>query len=76
MKTRVVCISVGVPEAQRVKNPPADAGDPGMIPVLGRSPGGGNGNPLKYSCLENFMNGGAWGTTVLGVTKSRTQLSN
>ena len=36
-----------------VKNPPANAGDAGSIPGLGRSPGGGNGNPLQYSCLEN-----------------------
>ena len=36
------------------------AGDPGSIPVLGRSPGEGNGNPLQYSCLENPMDGGAW----------------
>ena len=35
------------------KNPPANAGDVGSIPGLGRSPGGGNGNPLQYSCLEN-----------------------
>ena len=41
-----------------VKNPPANAGDMrnGLIPGLGRSPGGGNGNPLQYSCLENPMN--------------------
>ena len=36
-----------------VKNPPANAGDTGSIPGLGRSPGGGHGNPLQYSCLEN-----------------------
>ena len=38
----------------------ARAGDPGSIPGLGRSPGGGNGSPLQYSCLENPMDGGAW----------------
>ena len=38
-----------------VKNPPANAGDMGLIPGSGRSPGGGNGNPLQYSCLENPM---------------------
>ena len=59
-----------------VKNLPANAGDAGLIPGLGRSPGEGNGNPLQYSCLENPMDGGAWKTTVHGVTKSRTQLSN
>ena len=37
-----------------------NAGDPGSIPGLGRSPGEGNGNPLQYSCLDNPMNGGAW----------------
>ena len=50
-------------------------GDLGSIPVLGRSPGEGNGNPLQYSCLENPTDGGAWQATVHGVTKSRTQLS-
>ena len=37
-----------------------NAGDPGLIPVLGRFPGEGNGNPLQYSCLENLLDGGAW----------------
>ena len=37
-----------------------NAGDPGSIPALGRSPGEGNGNPLQYSCLENPVDGGAW----------------
>ena len=53
-----------------------NAGDPGLIPGLGRSPGEGNGNPLQYSCLENPMDRGAWRATVHGVTKSWTQLSN
>ena len=47
----------------------------GLIPWLGRSPGGENNNPLQYSCLENPMDKGAWQATVHGVTKSRTQLS-
>ena len=47
-------------------------GDLGSIPGLERSPGGGNGNPLHYSCLENPMNGGAWLVTVHGVAKSWT----
>ena len=58
-----------------VKNPPANTGnirDAGMIPVLGRSPGGGHGNPLQYSCLENPMDRGAWRATVYRVTKSQT----
>ena len=53
-----------------------NAGDPGLIPGSGRSPGEGNGNPLQYSCLENPMEGGAWWATVHGVTKSRTRLSD
>ena len=52
------------------------ARDPGSIPGLGRSPGGGHGSPLQYSCLENPMDRGAWHATVPGVTKSQTQLSN
>ena len=52
-----------------VKNPPANAGDMGSIPGLGRSPGKGNGNPLQYSCLENSMDRGPWWATVHGFTK-------
>ena len=47
-----------------------DVGDEGVIPGSGRTPGGGNGNPLQYSCLENSMGRGAWQATVCGVTKS------
>ena len=50
-------------------------GDVGSVPGSGRSPGEGNGNPLQYSCLENFMDRGAWLATVHGVTRSQTQLS-
>ena len=60
-----------------VKTPPADAGDPGdagLIPGLERSPGGGHGNSLQYSCLENPMDRGAWWATVHGVAQSRTRL--
>ena len=46
------------------------------IPVLGRSPGGGNGNPLQYSCLEDPMDGGAWEAAVHGITKSQTRLND
>ena len=49
-----------------------DTGDAGLIPGLGRSLGGGNGNPLQYSCLENPMDRGAWRATVHGVTESDT----
>ena len=52
-----------------------DAGDLGSIPVLGRSPGGGNDNPLQYPCLENPMDRGVWQATVRRVAKSRTQLN-
>ena len=55
-----------------VKNPPANTGDPrdaGSILGSGRSPGVGNGNPLQYSCLENYMDRGAWQAAVHSVTK-------
>ena len=63
---------MGFPGDSVVKNPPANAGDAGSIPGSGRSPGGGNGNPLQCSCLENSMDRGAWQATVHGVTKSQT----
>ena len=52
-----------------IKNRPANAGDEGSIPGLGRSPGGGNVNPLQSSCLENPLDRGAWRATVHGVRK-------
>ena len=52
-----------------VKNPSANAGDAGLIPRLGRSPGGGHGNPLQYSCMGNPMDRGAWQARVHGVAK-------
>ena len=60
------------------KKPPAnagDAGDAGLIPGSGRTPGEGNGNPLQYSGLENLKDRGAWQATGHGVAKSWTQLS-
>ena len=54
------------------KESACNAGDPGLIPGLGRSPAVGNGNPLQCSCLENSMDRGAWWTTVLGVIKTWT----
>ena len=67
---------LGFPGGSVVNNLPANAGDTGSIPGLGRSPGKGNGNPPEYSCLENPTDRGAWRATVHGVTKSQTQLSD
>ena len=53
------------------KESACNAGDPGSIPGLGRSPGEGNGNALQYSCLESPMDRGAWRATVHGVAKSQ-----
>ena len=64
------------PGGRVVKNMPANAGDAGFIIALRRAPGGGNGNSLQYSCLENPMDRGAWQTTVHGVAKNQTQLSD
>ena len=61
-----------------VKNLPANAEDirdTGSIPGLERSPGGGHGNPLQYSCLENSIDKGAWQAAVHSMAKSQTQLS-
>ena len=66
---------MGFPGGSVVKSPPASAGNTGdasSIPGSGRSPGGGNGNPLQDSFLENPMDRGAWQATVHGVTKSQT----
>ena len=71
-------LSQGFPGGTVVKNPPPKAGDKrdtGSIPGSGRSPGGGNSNPLQYSCLENPMDRGAWRATVHGNMKSQTGLS-
>ena len=68
---------VGFLSSSVVKNLPVNAGnteDMGSDPGLGRSPGGGNGNPLQYSRLDSSMDRGAWQATVHGVTKSWTQL--
>ena len=67
----------GFPGDSVVKNPPANSGDTGSIPGLGRSPGEGNGNlPPYYSCLGNPVNRGAWQATVHRVTKGQTWLSD
>ena len=59
---------------KKKKNLPANSGDLGSIPDLGRSSGEGNGSPLQYSCLENSRDRGAWRATVYRVAKSRTRL--
>ena len=68
--------SIGFPGGSDSKASAHNAGDPGLIPGLGRSPGEGNGNPLQYSCLENSMDGGAWWATVHEVAESRTTWEN
>ena len=65
----------GFPGGSVIKNPPANAGDMGSISESGRSSGGGNGNPVQYSRLENPKDRGTWWATVSGVTKSRLWLS-
>ena len=66
----------GFPDGSAVNNPPANPGDKGSFLGSGRSPGGGNGSPLQYSCLENSMDRGAWRATVHGVAKSQTRMSD
>ena len=67
---------LGFPGGSESKESACNAGDPGSIPGLGRSPGEGNDNLLQYSCLENPMDRGAWQATVHGVAKSQTRLSD
>ena len=64
----------GFPGGSDGKKSACNVGDPGSILGSGRSPGGGNGNPLQYSCLENPMDRGAWQATVLGISESQKQL--
>ena len=76
--TKSRCSSKGASQvALVVENPPANVGDirdSGLIPGSGRSPGGGHGNPLQCSCLENPMDRGAWRATIHRVARSWTQL--
>ena len=67
---------LGFPGNSALKNSSANAGDLGLIPVLGRSPGEGNENPLQYSCLGNLIDRGAWQAAVHGVAKSQTLLND
>ena len=67
---------MGFPGGSEVKASASNAGDLGLIPGSGRSPGEGNGNPLQYSFLGNPMDRGAWQATVHRVAKSQTRLSD
>ena len=66
----------GFPDGSDGRESACSAGEWDLIPGSGRSPGGGHGNPLQCSCLENPMDRGAWRATVHGVAKSRTQLND
>ena len=70
------CVYADFPGGSDGKESACSAGDPALIPGLGRSLRVGNGNALQYSCLENPMDRGAWWATVHGVTNSRTRLSD
>ena len=70
----IIYIYASFPGGSNGKESAQNAGDLGSIPVLGRSPGEGNGSPLQYSCLGNPIDRGAWQATVHGVTKSQTRL--
>ena len=75
-KKGMLSLRQGFPGGSAEKNLPATAGDSDLIPGSGRSPIGGNGNPLQYSCLENSMDRGAWWATVHWVAKKcQTRLS-
>ena len=69
-----VCVGMGGSSAG--KESTSNAGDPGLNPVSGRSPAGGHGSPLQYSCLENPMDREAWWAAVHGVANSQMHLSN
>ena len=68
-------INLGFPGGSNGEESACNARDPVLTPGLGRSHGGGNDNPLQYSCLDNPTDRGAWGARVCGVRKSQTQLS-
>ena len=67
-------VFLGFPGGSDSKESFCNAGDLGLIPGLGKSPGGGHGNPLQYSCLENPRDGGTWWAADYGVAQSRTRL--
>ena len=70
------CSTMGLPGGSDGKESACKAGDPGSTPGWGKCPHDGNGHPLQYSCLQKYMDRGAWWATVCGVTKSQTRLSN
>ena len=78
-QTQLKQLSTSIPGASQVgsavKNPPANVGDKGSIPGSERSPGGGNGSLLQYSCLGNPMDRGPWWAVVHGAPKGQTRLS-
>ena len=74
--TVAIQLKQGFPGSSVEKNRPVNAGDAGTISESGRSPGVGNGTPLRYSCLENSMDRGVWPATNHGMAKSRIRLSN
>ena len=67
---------LGFPGGSDDEESTCSAGDLGLIPGSGRSPGEGNGNPLQFFCLENSTDGGAWWSAAHGTAKSRTSLSD
>ena len=77
-KCMYIYIYTGIdfPGSSNGKESAYNAGDPGSVSGLGKSPVEGNGNPLQYSCLENSKDRGAWWATVHGVAKSWTRLSH
>ena len=76
VNTHHLMFGLGFPGGSHGKESACNAGDPGLIPGSGRSPGEGNDNYSSISCLENPMDSGAWRAAVHGVTKSQTQLSD
>ena len=70
-----IAVLLGFPDGSDGKESAFNAGDLGLIPGLGRSPGGGHSNPFQYSCPENPMDRGGWRTTGHGVARSQTPLS-
>ena len=72
----ILLLSSCFPGSSGGKESACNAGDPGLIPGSGRSPGEGNGNPLQYSCLENSTDRGVWQAIIHEVTKSQTRQSD